>query len=476
MTLPPISGIIAIAFSRAARVLAVLGIATHFLAAQSYAATTLEELLAKDELRAAVIVDTQGPLYQRAPFILAVEVATARWFGRGTRVSEIRLPGAVVRPLSSFADNNSRKINGETWSVQRWRFRVYPREPGTLALPPVTVSVSVNAQNHGVVEGVLTLDAITAQIVAVPGIEGVDPGAAQQWIAAPSLRIEQRWEGRHDNYMTGDAITRTRQFVAQDTPAMMLDGGGMPAIDGLSLYQAPAELSDQSDRGTLIGTRTETLVVTFESPGQYRLPGLDYLWFNTTTGAFETLSLPAMDLVVTAGAAAPSRQAQANMGKPRAPLLITSALGLLLAMLLWLGWDTKIPKQLRAWLSIRRQERRRRKQYQHAMHKKDSARCLQLLRDQMTRTGSHTQLSHAVRAYSLYAGPSNRLSHGARSHAAANDALQGSLRQLLEHAYGNGTEMPGSDDAMQLWRAVSHAPAHRSRPSALALNPPASSP
>ncbi|MFT4768497.1 MAG: hypothetical protein ACI8RN_001634, partial [Glaciecola sp.] len=117
------------------------------------AATNLRELVADNQLRASVGIETQGELYQRAPFFLSVEIATARWFSRGTQVRDLRIPGAVVRPVSTFADNSSRRIEGETWSVQRWRFRVFPQDAGLLAIPGLRVFISVNTATDGAVEG-----------------------------------------------------------------------------------------------------------------------------------------------------------------------------------------------------------------------------------------------------------------------------------------------------------------------------------
>jgi hypothetical protein len=137
-----------------ARVLLVLllGIGSALAGAATQSATP-ESLLASGELAAALVVDTEGPLYQRAPLVLAVEVATPRWFSRGTRVSSFRIPGAVLRPMSNFASNQSQRINGQTWSMQRWRFRVFPQEPGLLRIPELRVFVSVNTESDGNVEG-----------------------------------------------------------------------------------------------------------------------------------------------------------------------------------------------------------------------------------------------------------------------------------------------------------------------------------
>ena len=190
--------------------LAQLGLTLALLLATAAPAVmaTPRDLLDAGQLRAQMVIDTPAPRYQRAPLILAVEVATPRWFSRGTRVRDFRIPGAVVLPVSSFASNQTRREGGDTWTVQRWRFRVFPQEAGVLSLPALRVFVSVNADG-GVVEGELELRHAPLEIVVPPGAPS--DGA---WLAASALQLSDRWEGRQERYQIGDAFTRIRRFEA----------------------------------------------------------------------------------------------------------------------------------------------------------------------------------------------------------------------------------------------------------------------
>lgn len=428
-----------------------LGLAVLFLGLLFVAtaqATTLDTLLENNQLRASVTIDTEGDLYQRAAFVLAVEVATPRWFSRGTRVDDFRVPGAVVRPISNFADNSSLRIAGETWSVQRWRFRVYPSEPGKLTFSPLKVFVSVNS-DAGVVEGTLKLAAPSVQIVPPPG--AADQGD-RTWIATPRLQIEQQWDGTLESYLPGDAITRKRRFVVEEAPAMMLEASPLETIDGVSFYVAPARVNDVSDRGKLTGTREETLVITFERPGSYEIPGLAYRWFNTTTQRFETLSLPALEVLVSA-ADTPLSDAQIHRGRwPDGPLLLLASGATVLVFLLWLGRSSPRAKQLIGFLSTRLHRYRCQQAYLGALKRQDSAACIQLLYGHMTEAGD---LRHLMRAL----------------HSLGDKT---SLRQLLAHAYGNGSELPERKAAMSLWHTVADSTKARPRTENLALNPCAS--
>ncbi|MFT4872693.1 hypothetical protein [Congregibacter sp.] len=420
------------------------------------AATNLRELVADNQLRASVGIETQGELYQRAPFFLSVEIATARWFSRGTQVRDLRIPGAVVRPVSTFADNSSRRIEGETWSVQRWRFRVFPQDAGLLAIPGLRVFISVNTATDGAVEGDLLLDGTSAQIIPPPGVARVST-----WIATPSLTIEQRWEGLMDSFIAGDAITRTRSFVAQDAPGMMIEASDVDEIAGLSFYEAPSTVLDESHRGTLTGTREESVVVTFETPGRYQIPGLDYVWFNTETGTLETLSLPALNVeVIAAEAATPAKKRRLELPMS-SPILLGSGVALLIVILLWAVRSTTLSRQLRKTLNTRFQQKRSYANYLQALRQKNSGRCIQLLYEQLTKSGSQRQLHDALLTHKTYTTQATGTAQ----------IPEHSLRQLLEHAYGEGNTIPDRRNARELWRAITQSSTEKSVSGALSLNP-----
>ncbi|MEM8550406.1 MAG: hypothetical protein AAGF10_06410, partial [Verrucomicrobiota bacterium] len=274
--------------------------AVMLFVATTVQASTLEELLRTGELQAQVIVDSEAPFYQRAPIVVAVEVATPRWFSRGTRVQEFRIPNAIVRPVSSFADNQTRRINGQSWSAQRWRFRIYPLDSGDLVLPPISVNIAVNTEAHGNVEGELELTGPGLEVEIPPGL-----GDVTDWVASSEFSIDEQWTGLAESYEPGDAITRERSFIIKDSPAMLIPEVPAPEVAGASVYTAFAALNDRQDRGSLRGERQEQLVITFEKPGVYEIPGATYHWFNTRSQQMEQISFePRLFTVTGVGATA----------------------------------------------------------------------------------------------------------------------------------------------------------------------------
>lgn len=405
-------------------------------------AMSLEELRAADRLRTQIVVETEEPLYQRAPVVIAVEVATPRWFSRGTRVRDFRIPGAVLRPVSNFADNQSRRVDGETWSVQRWRFRVYGTEAGRLEIPPLRVTISVNTESHGVVDGELQVQAPTLVLERPPGTESLDV-----WVAASALRVDQVWEGRLEDYETGDALTLVRRYRIEDAPAMVLAGSSPTEVDGMAVYAAPPVVEDQSNRGRLVGLREERFVYTFERSGSYTIPGESVFWFNTTTAQVEEIKLDGLDVTVSGAVAEPATDER----KPRSLLpLLAGVAGLAILALLWrLLRNAPLSQRLINPMRARLEERRAHSEYRRAVASEDSQRCVALLYARLD-PGMHQQLSAAIGGESL--------------------------QQLMAHAYGDAPSPPPAAALLELWRAVKARDGAGDESARLTLNPLPSTP
>ena len=417
--------------------------------AGAVSAPALEDLLRSGQLQARVVIESEPPLYRRAPVLIAVEIATPRWFTRGTRVRDLRVSDALVQTVSRFADNRTRRIDDVTWTVQRWRFRLYPRTVGRLAIPPLRVFVAVSLEGGGSAEGELILPAPALSITAPPGM---DPDG--DWVAAPRLRVEERWTDRLESYRPGDAITRRRRFLIDDAPAMLLppshsiiesmttEGVSIEsmtegvategattnglATDGLSLYEAPAKIRDRRDRGSLQGVREETLVVTMETAGNYALPGLEYPWFNTLTQRREILRLPAYAFSVSASAAGQNPPARGfALQTQRALPWLGGVLSLAGAIVLGCRYVPRSWRRRRPVVAYREY-----RAYRRAVRAGDSARALTLLHRRMVRQTGQVALRRAVQS---------------------NAPARHTLRTLLAHAYGGGAALPEGAACRSLW-------------------------
>ncbi|MFK7829505.1 MAG: hypothetical protein AB8B57_06975 [Congregibacter sp.] len=424
-------------------------------AMQSLGATP-EQLIAEGKLQATVVIDTQGPLYQRAPLVLAVEIATSRWFSRGTRVADFRVDNAIVQAVSAFADNQSQLRSAESWSIQRWRFRVYPQRDGTLTLPSIPVFISVNSADYGIVEGELKLHAPALRIETPSGVD-----SAGEWLATSALEIEDSWEGIQQVYQPGDAISRVRRFSIKDAPAMLIDERVIDDIPGLSLYRAPAQLRDERSRGQLSGVREETLIVTAETAGDFTIPGATYTWFNTDSGETRHIVLAAYSFSVEnpAGGKSAAEAGGATRSSSYWYLRVLPLLAsVLFATFIWLcirqimrsaafgrvsaRFRAALHNPLHYYLRYHLNYQKAKANYRGAIKAQDARQCLELLYAQLCQGSSYRSLDKAVAHHQL-------------AHAC--------LRQLLACAYAPEYQgdFPDREALQGLWQVVHAASAQR---------------
>ena len=204
-------------------------------------AETIEGLMAAGELEARVVVETPAPLFQKAPIVIAVEVGTPHRFKRGTRVRNFTVPGILIRPVSEFAFNETRRRGGDSWAFQSWRFQLHSERAGALRIPALTTFISVDTETHGVLEGEVKLQVPSLEIEVPPGTEGL-----ASWIAATGFEADESWEGALDEYQIGDAVTRVRRFTIHGAPAMAIPASPQIELDGVQVYHAPALVDDKA--------------------------------------------------------------------------------------------------------------------------------------------------------------------------------------------------------------------------------------
>jgi hypothetical protein len=239
---------------------------------------------------------------------------------------------------------------------------------------------------------------------------------------------------------------------------MMIQSETPADIPGLSLYAAPAEVRDTSNRGQLVGERIERLVITLEAPGDYELPGLEYDWFNLGSGEFETIVIePLRFSVSAAGESEASSEKSVGMARKQtfslfnvlgmlaAVALLAGALGLLARNKRLRALASRVLRQLQSW--------QKHGEFAREVRRGNAEAALRLL-DWAMHTGTQVSLREAV---------------------VGNQTAQKSLEQLLARAYRqpevDGDALPDSAAAATLWRAVKRSHASASRKPSLALNP-----
>ncbi|MGF1817472.1 BatD family protein, partial [Vibrio splendidus] len=150
--------------------------------------------------------------------ILNIEVATPRWLTGGTRIGSIEIPNVIAKQRNQLATNYTERVNGTTWSRQRWEVTLYPMTSGEFVIPTVPVRVQVSAPDGSNVGGKLYTQPIKFEASLPSGLLDNE----SFWFSATEVDTEQQWQRSSENLKVGDAITRTVTIKAKDSLSVLL--------------------------------------------------------------------------------------------------------------------------------------------------------------------------------------------------------------------------------------------------------------
>ena len=249
---------------------------------------TLQDLLDADQLRITARLDPVAPVIATQRAKLVVEIATPNWFTGGTKLGDLEVRNAIVLQRQTFGNNSSRRINGQTWAVQGWEFEIFPRYPGTYAIPGVEISVQIASGAGASIRGETVTEPLTLEAIA----PNVDPPAAN-WVVSPNLSIRSNWDLPPTELTAGNARQRTIIITAEELPSMVLPAPVYPEIDGIGIYPQPARRDDQTNRGQSSATFTQTVSYFCEEAGTFTIPGFKLAWWNPSTETWQIAEIPA---------------------------------------------------------------------------------------------------------------------------------------------------------------------------------------
>jgi hypothetical protein len=262
-----------------------------FISTSSHA-LTVDQLLTENKLTIKTTIKQGEQQIVGQPIIIVIEVATDRWFAKGTKILNIELADIIILANSETSINGTIKVNGQTWSTQTREIVIYPRRHGDYKLPSIGVQVSINTLDDGIVEGIIETTEQYFTILLPDELTNIE-----NFIVSPQVILEVKTEGddnSENRYVVGSAITKTMTITTQSAPAMMIPPLQQTEVKGLSIYHKTPQVFDKSNRGELIGTRTETFTYIFEQVGQYQIPEQIIFWWDTNNNRLQEIIIPSL--------------------------------------------------------------------------------------------------------------------------------------------------------------------------------------
>jgi hypothetical protein len=248
------------------------------------------------EAKVRASIATKGEIWVGQRVTLVVELLAPGFFS-GTAAFELpTVPGLTLAPPEGSPIVASETIDGTSYTVQRHELAVFSRRAGAQTIPPITVRFRFK-QNP------LNKDSIAAEVRTEPvSFSGKLPPGAEKLgslISARNLKVQEVWTPEPGTAKVGDAFTRTITFTAPEVPAMAFPPFPAGKIEGLGVYPKPAEVLDKSDRGSLTGSRRDTIVYVCQRAGHFTIPATRLTWFDLDAQKLHTIDFPARNLSVS---------------------------------------------------------------------------------------------------------------------------------------------------------------------------------
>ncbi|MEZ8224260.1 BatD family protein [Vibrio splendidus] len=229
---------------------------------------------------------TQTKVSVNEQVILNIEVATPRWLTGGARIGSIEIPNVIAKQRNQLATNYTERVNGTTWSRQRWEVTLYPMTSGEFVIPTVPVRVQVSAPDGSNVGGTLYTQPIKFEASLPSGLlDNESP-----WFSATEVDTEQQWLRSSENLKVGDAITRTVTIKAKDSLSVLLpDVLNNESTQQYQAYPQPNRLDDTQDRGNYRSSRIEETVYVIQQGGEFTLPEFSFQWWDSKNQRLENV-------------------------------------------------------------------------------------------------------------------------------------------------------------------------------------------
>ncbi|SFN11400.1 BatD family protein [Variovorax sp. OV329] len=295
-----------------------------------------------------VRVQVQGkqPVLVGQQVPVEVTVVAPNYFLSAPPFPDLVLQGAIVTMPDDRSIHGVDTVDGQTLASIQKTYVFTAQQAGDFELPPVRIDFSYQGDDGKPQQANLTLPS-TRIGVQLPAGTTAAAAAGAALMPATRLLIQQSLDRDASQLSAGDALVRTVQIQAANTPAMLIPPPKFEAPSGVQMFQADPVLSngDGRDGGFAGGQRLERVTYVFEKSGSYTLPAVELQWLDPQTQKPATAQAPAVMVQVKASAhlgdrIAPALPAGASSSPARKPVhwswiaLAVAGVALLLAT----GW------------------------------------------------------------------------------------------------------------------------------------------
>ena len=269
------------------------------------------------------------------------------------RAGDFKIPGALVLRVETQGTRIQETIDGQSYSGQRYELLVFPKRAGTIQVPVIPLEVEIKqwgSDAQTVIEN-LNTTALQIQVKMPPGVQD-----STDLISSTGMRFGQQWQPGEEDLKVGDSLKRAITIEAPDIPGAAFPPLRFDPVKSTAVYPAEPLVEDRSNRGSLVGVRTETVTYVFQKAGRVQLPDMAVTWWDISNKKLNREILKGIGLKIKPNPALASSTVNSSVDSLRwLPFLF-------LALIAIVGW-TFHRRLLSSWQSWQQEYRETEKAY-----------------------------------------------------------------------------------------------------------------
>lgn len=253
------------------------------------------------EAEVAVSLATEDPPWAGQQVTVNLDLKTGDLSFANVFFDLPQVEGGFLLRTDSGTIKLSERRDGETWQVLRYPVALFPQAGGTLTVPAFEVRFDTTAGFGS--DPTAHVMSTTPLEVTVRRPPGMNENALVVTTRDHELRPE--WTRPTDPVEAGDAFTLTVQRRAADLSAMLLPPLPVYETEGLAAYPDAPVVRDRSNRGQLVGERTDRITWVVEQPGDYAIPAIRFQWWDPVGERLRDVTVPGQSFEAAPAPGAP---------------------------------------------------------------------------------------------------------------------------------------------------------------------------
>ncbi|WP_417787602.1 BatD family protein [Stutzerimonas xanthomarina] len=255
------------------------------------------------DLLAPIFIDAsldQELAYVQAQVLLTLRIYHSVSLYDDSTLSPLQMNDALVERLGE-PRTYEKDINGVRHGVIEIRYALFPQKSGELTIPAQVFSATAVAPSTGDQYGSRFGRATQVKSPTIPLVvkpKPTDYPADAAWLPARSLTLVEAWSPEPADAQLGEALTRSVLLKADGLTSSQLPPITSPKVSGLRSYPDQPTLNNEVTANGVSGSREQREALVATRAGDFQLPPVEVVWWNTVDDHLERSTLPGRNLLV----------------------------------------------------------------------------------------------------------------------------------------------------------------------------------